>query len=52
VEKEIEYDEITTKKVAIHKAFLEGWLITEKIDYSLSDIWQIREKCIADLQRI
>jgi hypothetical protein len=52
VEQEIEYDEITTEKVAIHKAFLEGWLITEKIDYSLSDIWQIREKCIADLQGI
>lgn len=50
VEQEIEYNEITAKKVAIHKAFLEAWLISEKIDYSLPEIWQIREQCIADLQ--
>lgn len=50
VEQEIEYNEITAKKVAIHKAFLEAWKISEKIDYSLSEIWQIREQCISDLQ--
>ena len=51
LEQEIEYNEITTEKVGIHKAFLECWLVTEKIDYSLPEIWQIREQCIADLQR-
>jgi hypothetical protein len=52
VEKEIEYNKITTEKVAIHKAFLENWLTQEKLDFSPSEIWQIREQCIADLQGI
>lgn len=50
VEQEIEYTEITTTKISIHKAFLEGWLLAENINYSLSEIWQIRERCIMDLQ--
>ena len=50
VEQEIEYNEITTEKVAIHKAFFENWLTQEKLDFSLSEIWLIREQCISDLQ--
>lgn len=50
MEQEIEYNEITTHKVAIHKAFLENWLIQEKLDFSPSEMWQIREQCISDLQ--
>jgi hypothetical protein len=50
MEQEIEYNEITTDKVAIHKAFLENWLKQEKLDFSPSEMWQIREQCISDLQ--
>lgn len=50
-EVEIEYDQITTMKIAIHKEFLQKWLNDEKISYSLDEIWEIREKCIADLQK-
>lgn len=49
-EQEIEYNEITTEKVAIHKVFLESWLVAKKIDYSICEIWQIREQCIANLE--
>ena len=50
LEQEIDYEQITLEKVTIHKAFLENWLLTEKMDFSLSEIWQIREQCIAYLQ--
>ncbi len=50
-EQEIECNEITTQKVVIHKTFLENWLVSEKKELTLSEIWQIREQCIADLQR-
>jgi hypothetical protein len=48
---EIDYDQIATEKIAIHKKFLEKWLTDEKISYNLDEIWMIREKCIADLQK-
>ena len=50
LEQEIAFDEVTTYKVSIHKAFLENWLLNENINYSISEIWQIREQCITDLQ--
>ena len=50
LEQEISFDEFTTYKVSIHKAFLENWLLKENSNYSLSKIWQIREQCITDLQ--
>ena len=50
LEQEIGFDEVTTRKISIHKAFLENWLLKENSNYSLSEIWQIREQCIADLQ--
>ncbi|WP_250252855.1 hypothetical protein [Chryseobacterium sp. Marseille-Q3244] len=50
-ETEIEYFQIGSEKIAIHKEFLQKWLINEKLRYSLEEIWKIREKCIEDLQK-
>lgn len=46
----IDYTQITTYKVQQHKRFLATWLQTEQLTYSLDELWQIREKCIAALQ--
>lgn len=46
----IDYTQITTYKVQQHKRFLAAWLQTEQLAYSLDELWQIREKCIAALQ--
>lgn len=51
VEKEIEYQEIVEEKKLYHKNFLEKWITSEQIPHSLNEIWNIREKCIQDLQR-
>lgn len=50
IEKEIEYDQIASYKIAFHQDFLSKWIINEKIPFSLQEIWDIREQCIRDLQ--
>ncbi|WP_185113880.1 hypothetical protein [Chryseobacterium indologenes] len=50
-ESEIEYDQIVSEKISIHKRFLQKWLDDEKISYKLEEIWRIREECIKDLQK-
>lgn len=49
-EQEIEFNQITTDKVAIHKHFLEKWIKEEYLEFSIDEIWKIREQCILDLQ--
>lgn len=51
-ESEMEYHQIAAEKINLHKSFLENWLISENLKYNLDKIWQIREKCIKDLQNI
>lgn len=46
----IDYTQITTYKVQQHKRFLASWLQRTQLPYSLDELWQIREKCIAALQ--
>lgn len=50
IEKEIEFDEISEEKVALHKSFLSQWITDEHLGYNLDEIWKIREQCIQDLQ--
>ena len=50
-ETEIEYDQIVSEKISIHKKFLQKWLDDENISYNLDEIWRIREECIKDLQK-
>ncbi|MCU7575121.1 hypothetical protein [Riemerella anatipestifer] len=39
-----------TNKINIHKNFLKEWIKAEGLDYSLDEIWKIREECIQALQ--
>lgn len=50
IEKTIEYNQVNVYKISIHRAFLENWIIENDIKYSLEELWNIREKCIEDLQ--
>ncbi|WP_228378114.1 hypothetical protein [Chryseobacterium aquaticum] len=40
IEKEIEYNEITSVKVSFHKDFLMRWIAEENILYNLDEIWE------------
>ena len=46
---EIEFNEINQKKIEIHKEFLTNW-IKDRDQYTIEQIWKIREDCISDLQ--
>ena len=48
-ESEIEYNEIYEEKIKTHKLFFEKW-IQDKPQFDLEKIWEVREKCIFDLQ--
>ncbi|WP_293917554.1 MULTISPECIES: hypothetical protein [unclassified Sphingobacterium] len=46
-ETEIQPTEINQHKIQIHKSFLRNWLNENKdVNYSLDELWQIREQCI------
>ncbi|MGO3184284.1 MAG: hypothetical protein ACTIJ9_15765 [Aequorivita sp.] len=36
-------------KVNFHKGFLRNWLKQEKMDFTLEEIWKIRENCIENI---
>lgn len=46
LEKEIQPNQIGDFKVKLHRYFLEKWILENEIDYSLDEIWKIREDCI------
>ena len=46
---EIEYNQITEYKIQLHKNYLKNW-IKNHPHFTLETIWNIREKCILDLQ--
>ena len=47
---EIEPNQITEFKVSYHKTILKDWLLNNPdITFDFTDLWTIREKCIADL---
>lgn len=49
IETEIEFNEINLQKILKHKEFLSNW-IKDKPQFTLKQIWEIREMCIANLQ--
>ena len=49
VETEIEFNQINSKKIEIHRNFLQNWL-TQNSTYNVEEIWKIREMCIKNLQ--
>lgn len=50
METSIDVDQIGDYKVNYHKNVLKEWIERDGLDFSLSDIWQIRESCIRALQ--
>jgi hypothetical protein len=44
---EIEPHQITGYKVALHKEYIDNWRRENHIPYSLDELWEIREACIA-----
>lgn len=49
-ETEIQPNEINQSKIQIHKNFLINWLHkNNNINYTLDELWKIREQCIQDL---
>lgn len=47
---EIEPEQVDIFKVEYHQSFIKDWLSNNKIDRSFDEIWDIREKCIRNLQ--
>lgn len=50
METEIDVDQILDYKINYHKNILKEWITRDKLDFSLKEIWQIRESCIHALQ--
>ena len=46
LEKEIQPNQIGDFKVKLHRDFLEKWILENEMEYSLDEIWRIREECI------
>ena len=49
LEKEIQPNQIGKFKVNLHREFLEKWKTEQKVNYSLEELWKIREDCIQAL---
>lgn len=49
---EIEPEQVSAFKVTYHKAFLKTWIINNNFEFSFSQLWEIRERCIENLSRI
>ncbi len=48
-EEAIAPEDIVTRKPRLHREFLAGWLPTNLPDWTLADLWRVREACIAAL---
>jgi hypothetical protein len=53
-EEEISPDQITHYKISVHKTFLQRWVAGQLglNEFSLDEIWRIREECIARLSQL
>ncbi|WP_299254095.1 hypothetical protein [uncultured Aquimarina sp.] len=49
IEKSIQPDQVGDYKVKYHQDFIKEWIISEKLNFSFSEIWKIREQCIRNL---
>ena len=48
-EKKIEPKQVAIFKVDYHKKFIQRWLKETNSEFTFDQVWQIREKCIANL---
>ena len=52
LEKEIQPNQIGGFKIKLHRDFLGKWILENEIEYSLEEIWKIREDCIFALSQV
>lgn len=52
LEEEIQPNQISNFKVKLHRNFLEKWILENEMEYSLDEIWKIREDCIFALSLV
>ncbi|MFK7776152.1 MAG: hypothetical protein AB8F94_28780 [Saprospiraceae bacterium] len=52
LEKEIQPNQIGEFKVSLHRDFLGKWILENEMEYSLEEIWKIREDCIYALSQV
>ena len=50
IEIAIDTDQIGDWKKQYHQSVLEEWLKRDQLDYTLEELWRIRENCIAALE--
>jgi len=48
-ERVVESDFLVNDKIEHHKKFIDSWRSSNDIDYSLKELWDIREECIQAL---
>ena len=48
-ESTIQSHQIGQYKIELHKRYLQEWILSESISYTLDQIWSIREACIQQL---
>ncbi len=46
---EIEADQVNIFKIAYHKKYIQKWIDDYNIDFDFNKVWELREKCIANL---
>lgn len=51
VEKSVVPEFLIAEKIDFHKEYLTDWLNTQELPFTLNELWNIREKCIAALSR-
>ena len=52
LEKEIQPNQIGEFKIKLHQNFLKKWILENEMEYSLEEIWKIREDCIYALSQV
>ncbi|MFD2561903.1 hypothetical protein [Aquimarina rubra] len=49
IERKIQPDQVANFKEQFHQNFIKTWIISERLNFSYSELWEIREECIYNL---
>lgn len=47
----IKPEDVVERKIQIHQAFINQWIVKENSQHSFDEIWEIREQCISALEK-
>lgn len=48
---EIQPEQVISEKIEYHKKYIKNWMLEQALNYSFDEVWSIREKCIAALEK-